>query len=218
MATTPRQQIASPQSFTSDPLEQVFGKEFANPDSAVGAFALANMMTAGAQRERGQEQYLTNLHMSNQLAAQMAQQDMQNDLLKESLQQGHHYIAAGVDPTDMPLIQRLFTGNSGNLAADLKRALVQSQIAENQAKAAHAGDAGAPTVEVARQYGTYGEEGGQVKGKGRNPAQVEQLVADTVRAQLGRTPVRPGPPGVTGAPNTPGGAAASYNATKYGNQ
>src|SRR4249920_1757190 len=98
MATTPRQQIASPQSFTSDPLEQVFAKEFANPNSAVGAFALANMMTAGNQRERGQEEYLSNLHMTNRLAAQLAQQDMQNELTKESLQQAHNYIGKGVDP------------------------------------------------------------------------------------------------------------------------
>jgi hypothetical protein len=215
MATTPRQQIASPQSFTSDPLEQVFAKEFSDPNSAVGAFALANMITAGGVRERGQEQYLSNLHMTNALAAQLAQQDMSTDLLKESLQQGHHYITAGVNPSDMPLIQRIIPGNSGNLAADLRRALTQSQIDENKAKAAHAGDAGAPTVEVSRQYGTYGEEGGQVKAKGRNATAVEQLAADTVRAQLNRPPVRGAPP-PPGARNTPGGTAQSYSADKYG--
>ena len=88
MATTPRQQIASPQSFTSDPLEQVFAKQFSDPNSVVGALSLVNMQTAGAARDRGQAQYLDNLHMTNQLAAQLAREDMNSDLLKESLQQG----------------------------------------------------------------------------------------------------------------------------------
>jgi hypothetical protein len=216
MATTPRQQIASPQSFTSDPLEQVFAKQMG--DATTGGYALANMILAGSQRERGQEQYLQNLKQSNDLAAALARQDMETDLTKEALQQGHNYLGKGVDPNEIPLIGRLFrdaNASSGpDRAAALHRALVASQIAENQAKAAHAGDAGAPTLTYAQQTDTYGEGGAQFTGKGRNPAEVQRMVEAAVANKFRNPPVRVLPP-PPGSPGTPGGAAQSFQANKY---
>ena len=118
----------------------------------------------------------------------------------------------------MPLVQRLFTGNSGNLAADLKRALIQSQIDENKAKAAHAGDAGADTITGVIQMGAGGPEGGQYTVKSRDPARAVQTLGNltaTNTVQRGLPAPPPGQPYArTGA--KPGQSAQSFSADKYG--
>lgn len=161
MASTPRQQIASPQSFTSDPLEQTFAKQFSDPNSVVGALSLVNMQTAGAARERGQAQYLDNLHQTNALAAALAKQDMQADLDKTALEHGFQYIGQGVDPATMPTtVGRLFTPGTALSGADqmpaLKRALIQAEINQKNAAAAAHGQEGAPKTSLEVTYDANG--------------------------------------------------------------
>lgn len=147
MASTPKQQIASPQIFNSDPVEQIFAKGVLDPD--MGGIAYAYLTAARGQRADDQSVYMQNLAASNRLAAELARQQMGQELLTEALKQGPDYAKAGINFSDIPLLAQLTASRTGALTGEspgLYRELLAADAAHKRAQAANAGAANADTV------------------------------------------------------------------------
>jgi len=189
--------IASPQIFSTDPIEQQFAKGLADPEFSGYAYGFLN--AARGDRRRAQDTYISNLQMSNKMAAQLEQQAMAQDLLKESLKQGPEYAKAGLPINQVDLIARLF--NSGGSdpqtmdASGLVNELKRSQIAENNAKAAGSTKESGPQYEFAVDTTTSGVGAGTHKIKGGDPAALQAALYQAVnrdRIARGLPPVKPG--------------------------
>lgn len=163
--------VTAPTIFTSDPIEQTYAKGTLDPQW--GGTAFAYLQAAKGDRADAQAQYLSELHNANRLSAYLAQQEDANKLVAEALKQGPEYAKAGLPIEQVPLIARLLTGGGTDPqtreASALVNALKQSQIAENYAKGAAAGQAGAPQYTFEGDATNTGLGNTTLKVRGRDP-------------------------------------------------
>lgn len=177
MASTKAAAIASPQIFTSDPMEQIFAKGLDNPEFSGYAYGFLN--AARGDRARAQSTYMQGLDASNKMASRLAQQEMQQEMLREALKQGPEYAKAGLPINQVQLISQLFNqgGNDQQTmdASALVNELKRSQIAENAAKAAGVGKGNADQFELDIDQSTSGTGASTWKGKTKgDPAELRK--------------------------------------------
>lgn len=154
MATSRGSAIASPQIFSSDPVEQIFARGMDGPN---GGLLYGLMAAARLRREGEQEQYMEALEKSNSVAAMIQKLQMQQEIDKEAMKQAGDLAAKGYLPSDMPALDAVFGGNrkAGDPTALLLQAAIKAKIANDQAGAASSGQAGAPKYSV-KSYGVAG--------------------------------------------------------------
>lgn len=183
-------QLPSASIFTSDPLEQIMGRGVLDRDMS----GLSNMFlyAMGNKREQNQDAYLGGVAAANKLALEEARQEEANKMLMEQLKQGTELAKVGYQPSNMPIMNKLFGDNTPGGGSDkmamLLQALKQAQINKANAEAAGAGAASGDKIEVKTDIGPGGQGFTTYKGKGPNAdARVQEMVAARMR-QLGLNP------------------------------
>jgi len=193
-----RPQVASPSIFgQTDDLSKIYAQQMlTNP--AMGGTAGALLMGQEGVRAGQIQDYYNQVREANRLQMLLSQQQDEADLLKEALQQGHHYITAGANVADMPLISRLFTRGATDPqtvdASTLVNSLKKAQIAHYYAQVAASNAAGEPQTTVQTGLGPDGKPVTQIvttKGRGTN---ILDANTQAVRSNMvGNYGQRPGP-------------------------
>lgn len=215
MAVTKGTAIASPQIFTSDPIEQIFAK--GTMDQDMGGIAYAYLNAARGQRQDDQNVYMNSLAASNRMASELMQREEANKMLLETLKLGPEYAKAGLPIANVPGIAQHFTGaGTDPQTADaslLVNLLKRADIAEKYAKAAASGKEYADETTVETDMTPTGAANSTIKTKSkggldrmiqrqnqavaadnqsrqtgvlRNPTQMDQKGANELRAQMKR--------------------------------
>jgi hypothetical protein len=203
MASSTGQKIASPQIYTSDPIEQGFAKQVLDPD--MGGLAYAFMNAAHGDRQRNQASYMDALRESNMMAARLAAHEADQELLGKALTSAAEMANAGIDPNLMPVNQKLYGANFGSqavgLPSSLSRDVKLSQAEKNRADAAHARSGGADggvKITNTQDYGSSGVVGDtRVVITGKDQAAVDRAVAADKAARAKPPPGGPGAPATT---------------------
>lgn len=186
--------IQSPQPtiFQSDPIEQIAMRGVLDRDMSGLSYMFKN---AAQDRQVDKEAaYMNGVREANRMAMMLQQQEDMQKLLIESLKQGPEYAKAGLPVADVPLLSRLFTSGGTGQAADasmLVNLLKESQIAENNAKAAAAGEASKDQVTFEGSTSPAGPTINTYRVKSKDPirAQMElqrQIEADKRARQPGQ--------------------------------
>lgn len=158
MASVPRPPIASPQIFTTDPVEREYAKGTLDPQ--MGGIAYAYMNAARGQRADDQQVYLEGIKSAQDLQGQLARQEMDQDMLKEALKMAPTYAERGISASEVPMINRVYRGGTGSSdSAALYRDLTAAEAQAKRAQAAHAGDAGGDKETLARTVEPNGQVG-----------------------------------------------------------
>ena len=182
MASAPRPAIPAPQIFTSDPIEQTYAKGTLDP--AMGGIAYAYLQAAHGDRADSQDVYMQSLRSAQDLQAQLQREDNQQDLLKEALKMAPEYAAKGISASEVPMINRLYKGGTGSSdSAALERAFLIAKANHENAAAAHAGDAGAPTYTEQNTITPTGIGDTVQTSKGKNFATVSKQAAAAAAAE-----------------------------------
>lgn len=184
----------SPQIFTSDPTEQIYARGTLDRDMSGLSFMLGN--AAKMNRDQDQEAYMRGVSQANAQAMQLAQQEEMHKTMIEGLKQAVEMSKIGADPRAMPPMAMI--GNQGKMdeAVSLIRLLHAAQANEANAKAAHAGDAGADRTTAEYQDTGQGVGLGTFKVQSRDPqralTQAAKYAADSQRMR--GNPVNPSTP------------------------
>lgn len=220
-ASATRPQIASPQIFTSDPLERTFAAGLAERDTGGNSGALyALMKGAQATREAGQEQYLKGLAEANRMQMLLSRQQDEADLGKAMIAHAAEISNAGIPIEQFkPSATVMYAAGmdpqtrQASLLAILKR---QAEIAHLYAQAANAGAGSADKTTYQENRDVEGRPIGStvtLTTKG-NPANLGPR-ASTVGSNPGVTIAPPGttPGGATRAPNPPASVPSTTPST-----
>lgn len=196
--TTRGAAIAAPSIFTSDPLEQIFGRDmFANPREHTGGLAYMMLNAAQSDRQRQQEQYMGALDKSNVQALAMARMEEANKAKMELMKLLPGLIEHGVDPTNvLGSGDVLVNPSASREAASLPLDVMRAKIAHDHAAAAAAGQAGAP--QVSTKYVQFPNNAGfaEVSGKGRDAGILENILSQARKnASNYLATLNPPPPG-----------------------
>lgn len=165
--------------FTSDPLEQIFGRGVLDRDMSGLAYMFLN--AAGQRREGDQEAYMTGLRESNQVAAQVAEQEARQKQQEEFLKAAIKLTEMGSLPSSMPVLDGLFQGATNrDDAAKLQQDLIRSKIAANY----NSGSGGGGGLQVQADVGPGGIGFFTYKGKGAGAQDaVNQAIVNHMRNQ-----------------------------------
>lgn len=173
--------------FTSDPLEQIFGRGVLDRDMSGLAYMFLN--AAGQRRAGDQDAYMTGLKESNQVAAQVADQEARQKMQEEFLKAAVKLTEMGTLPSSMPVLDGLFQGATNrDDAAKLHQDFVRSKIASNYNSGGGKGDG----LQVTTDVGPSGTGFTTIRGKGANAQDlVNQAVINQLRLQGGRPNASP---------------------------
>lgn len=169
----PKVQVPQPAIFQSDPVEQVFARGMLDRDmSGLSYMAMAN---ARDRRTDDQDTYLKGVKEANQLSAALAMHEEMNKQALEVLKQGVEMSTKLGTPTStMPIMKMLIPSGADDPGAAAKLQLVLSEIAMNNAKAANTGQ---DQYSYETQVTPEGVSIETLKGKGRDPATLQQQMA-----------------------------------------
>lgn len=167
----------NPGIFTSDPLEQIFARGVMDRDMSGLAYMFLN--AAGDRRASDQDSYMRGLGESNQVAKQVAEQELRQKQQEEFLKAAVKLTEMGSLPSSMPVLDNIFQGAANrDDAAKLAQDLIRSKIAANNANAAGGKGDG---LQVTTDIGPGGTGFTTIRGKGAN---AQQLVDQAVIQQL----------------------------------
>lgn len=196
------------QAYGNSDLEKVFAQGFSQADTGNNGGALYAMLVgAGADRNRMVDRYSEDLAQTNFMQQSLAQQEMQQELLRESLKQVPEYAKAGVPIYDIPLLSRISRTAGMDpetlSASTLVNALKRAQIAKEMAAAEASRASGQPQFTIQTDVSPTGVSLGTITGKGRNPAELSALQTALVAQELYKNRGLPMPqgPNILARPN-----------------
>lgn len=200
----PRTHVPNPAAFQSDPTEQIFAKGVADgPDAGL------NYMFMRAARERrggDTEQYMQGLTEANRIAQAMQSQEEGNKRMMEVLKQSVELAKGAVgNPSNMPALNMVYGANGGenDEFGMLKRALMASEAAANNAKAVSSTAEGRPefSAETAVTPSGVSQEILRVKQKGGDSALLQEILRKRALQALEQRGIKGSGTGGTGLPN-----------------
>lgn len=186
----------SPQIFTSDPLEQIFGKSVMDP--TMGGLAYMFMNALGDRRRMDQDTYMKGVSESNQIAGRVAQQELAAKQQEQMVTAAIKLAEMGQSGDTMPVLGAIIKSGALNQGTDLNRRLIDSKITANNRD-----PSGGGALQVSADVGPAGSGFTTIKGKGPN---AQAAVNEAVRRQLEQNK------GVPVDPNAP----AALARRKYG--
>lgn len=177
--------VPSPQIFTSDPLEQIFGRGVLDRDMSGLAYMFMNAL--GERRRMDQDAYMTGVGEANQLGLKAALAEAQQKQQEALLKAGTALVEKGNRPSLMPIMDSLFarsTPGQMDEMAMLEQMWKRAQIGKANAEASNVGG---DKVEVKTDVGPGGAGFTTIGIKGRDPASLQerqrQMVLQQLRAQ-----------------------------------
>lgn len=208
-----------PQIFSSDPLEQIYARGTLDRDMSGLSFMFKN--AEQDRRRANQDAYMEGVSEANRMSQALAQQEMAQEKLIETMKIAQKLTEIGVNASDMPGLDEVIRNNpagTGDAAMKMILALKQSQINENNAKAAAAGQGGADKYDIETQMTPSGVAYTTYKGKGRDPSAIQAELQRRALADMQARGLKPNPNSPLGLPTANAADAAQARANqRYGN-
>lgn len=185
--------------FQSDPTEQIFSKGILDRDMSGLSYMFLN--AAQQRRDADQEEYMKGVSEANRINTALHQQDIMSKQAIEVLKQAVEMSTKVGSPTNtMPIMRMLQPSGINDPGAAAKLALLQSEAAANNAKAAGESKPEFTQESIVTPSGVS-QELLKMRMKGGMPAMAQETLNQRVRAALAARGITGSGPGGTGLPN-----------------